>query len=372
MDITISKEELSKALGITQGIVDRKTTMPILVNILISASEGSVSFASSDLEITAVTRPEASIHRPGKTTVNARVFNDIVRELPDGEIRLTLSDGERLEIVSGPSRLKINGQNADEYPGLPGMGLIATESVKASHLLDMINKTLYAVSNDETRFNLNGVCFTTAEENGEKCLRLVATDGHRLALVTRPLGNFTVSEDFIVPRKGLQEVKKILADDPGGEVGLAVQESFLVLDAGRTRVSMRLIDGQFPDYTQVMPKDEGEVAVLPRELTSQALKRVALMVTDKGKCVKMDFSKGKLRISSQSPELGEAQEELDIQYDGEPLSIGFNANYVMDIAGSLENGETMCLDLHGALGPGRFYGEGDESYFGIVMPMRLT
>ncbi|MCB0340005.1 MAG: DNA polymerase III subunit beta, partial [Bdellovibrionales bacterium] len=311
------------------------------------------------------------VSEAGSTTVNAKVFYEIVRELPDEKISMRLGDGERLEIASGNSQLKIIGVSAEEYPSLPGLGLAVKSDLAAEQLSEMISKTVYAVSADETRFNLSGVCFELIKaESGEQLLRMVATDGHRLAMITRPAESLNFQGSALVPRKGLNEVRKLLEDEKG-KVGIEVKEGFLLLQGSRAKVSMRLIDGEFPDYKQVLPKDEGVVAVVSTDEISQALRRVSLVVTDKAKGVRLDFSKGTLRVSSSSPELGEASEQVKVDYDGKPLSVGFNAKYLIDVAASFQEKTNLCMELHGELGPGKFFAQNDESYVAIVMPMRL-
>ncbi len=376
MELTLSKEAFSRALSITQSIVAKKTTMPILVNVLLSTSDGQLRISATDLEITAVVSAQAKIKTKGSTTVNGKILADLVRELPDGDVTLKLSEGERLEVTAKGTKLKIVGISAEEYPSLPGVLFEPQTKVSSKQLLEMINKTLYAVSSDETRFNLNGVCFEiVSEDSGKKAnntLRMVATDGHRLAIITRPAGNLNFQGRVIVPRKGLSEIRKVLNPEQDAPVGLEIKEGFLIVESGDTRVSMRLVDAEYPNYEQVVPKEKGTIAVLPVTELSQALRRAALLVSDKGKCVKMEFASGLLRISSSSPELGEGVEEIPIKYAGQPLSIGFNAVYILDVAMSLGEAQTMSIELSGELGAGRFFGEGDESYFGIIMPMRLS
>lgn len=373
MELTISTADLQKALYLTQSIVEKRTTMPILSNVLLSAQQGKLKISATDLEITAITEVSAAVKSNGSTTVNAKIFADIVKELNDGSIHLKLSEGERLEINSGGSKLKIIGVSADEYPSLPGVGFEVKTKIASQQMLEMISRTIHAVSTDETRFNLNGICFE-AEGQGKKSggtLRLVSTDGHRLAMITRPCGAIGLTDSVIVPRKGISEIRKLLEGE-NREVGIGFHEGFLVIDSEGTKVSVRLIDGEFPDYNQVIPKDKGVNAIVPSKALIQALKRVSLMVTDKGKCIKLDFSKNHLRLSSSSPELGEASEELVIEYAGEPLTAGFNARYLSDFCLSLGEDQSLVMELHGELGPGRFYSSHDQSYIGIIMPMRLS
>lgn len=378
MDLTISKSELSKALFVTESIVEKRTTMPILSNVLLTASDGKLKISATDLEVTALATASAKIRTPGSITVNAKVFSDIVRELPDSDVGLKLGEGDRLEVVSKGSRLKMVGVSAEEFPSLPGVSFEARSKISSKQLLEMINKTVYAVSYDETRFNLNGVCFELVADGkakgkkGPRSLRFVATDGHRLAMITRPVEDLDFEERVIVPRKGLSEIRKLITTDDDVQVGIDIRDGFLLLETAVAKVSMRLIDGEFPDYNQVLPKQPGVVVTLNIDDFAQALRRVALMVSDKGKCVRLDFNGHALRISSSSPELGEAVEELEIKYSGKPLSVGFNAKYILDIAASLGEAQKINLELNGELGPGKFFAEGDESYIGIVMPMRLT
>ena len=376
MELKITQTDLSKALSFVQSIVERKTTMPILANVLLSAEEnGNLRLSATDLEITAVVEVPAEVTASGSTTVSAKVFHEVVRELPDNQVKLELSEGERIQVSSGSSKFSIVGVHAEEFPSLPGISIDPQVAIKGQQLLEMIQKTVYAVSHDETRFNLNGVCFEASEEKGkggESLLRMVATDGHRLSLIQRPVEGIDFDGSPIVPTKGLIEVRKLLDEVQDQEVRVSISDGFFVVDTGKAKVSMRLIDGEFPDYNQVLPKKDGVAIALPVESFAKALKRASLMVTDKGKCIKLDFSTGKLRLSSSSPELGESTEELDLDYKGEHLSIGFNAKYLLDFTASISEEANLVMNLSGELGPAKLFQEQDESYFGIVMPMRLS
>ena len=384
MELTINRNDLHKLLQLTETVVQKKTTMPILSNVLLSANDGILKIAASDLEVTVVSLAEASVKRAGSTTVSGKVFADIVRELPDPTVSLRLTEGERIEIKAARSKIKVVGVGAEEYPSLPGMNLESKGRVLASQLLEMIQQTIYAVSLDETRFTLGGVCFEGYQEgkgkNAQKILRLVATDGHRLAMISRQIEHQIFDDatqadskwgGVIVPRKGLAEIKKIIGDNVDREVGIAVRDGFLLVDAGDAKISMRLIDGAFPDYAQVLPKQTGTIVTVNRNDFVQALRRVALLVSDKGKCVRLELESGKMRILSSSPELGEAIEELEVGYEGERFNVGFNAKYLIDVATTQATATNLCLELNGELGPGKFFPENDDSCVAIVMPMRL-
>ena len=373
MELSTSKSELSKALSITQSIVERKTTMPILSNVLLSTTDGNLQISATDFESTVLVKVRAKVKSSGSTTINARVLTDLIRELPEGEIHIKLSDGERLDISSGNSKFKIIGVSAEEYPSLPGLAAEAHGKVSSQQFLEMVNKTIYAVSQDETRFNLNGICFESCQDGKKNsALRMVATDGHRLAMITRQIDGLSFNERVIVPRKGMAEIRRILDGDSDKTVGVDVTDGFFVIKTDECKFSIRLIDGEFPDYNQVVPKKKGVQMAVQSDKLAQAMKRMSLMVSDKEKCVRLDLSTGRLRISSSSPELGEAREELEIKYEGEPLSVGFNARYLIDVSSSLSEGETLIIELNGELGAARCYPESDESYMAIVMPMRLN
>ena len=373
MELQISKNDLNKILGVIQNVVEKRNTMPILANVLLSASDGFLKVSATDLEISATAKAPAQIERVGSTTVNAKVLCDLVRELPDEQVHLKLGEGERLEVISGKSQMRIIGVSSEEFPSLPGLGLKVEAQLPSQQLVEMIAKTIYAVSADETRFNLSGICFELHEAEGDsaKVLRMVATDGHRLAMINRSVDKLSFDESVLVPRKGLAEIKKLLDGEESG-VGIGIQEGFMVVETETAKIAVRLIDGEFPDYNQVLPKQDGVQALVSSDELTHALRRVSLLVTDKTKGVRLDFTKDSLRISSSSPELGDASEEIGVEYGGDPLSIGFNAKYLLDIAASVEETTQLCIELNGELGPGKFFSGTDDSYFGIVMPMRLV
>ncbi|RMD86182.1 MAG: DNA polymerase III subunit beta [Candidatus Dadabacteria bacterium] len=373
MELTIQKSELSKIMSVVSTVVQKKTTMPILVNVLLSAQDGELSISATDLEIAAQARASADISKAGSTTVNARVFGDIIRELPDSDVRLSVGEEDMLSVECGNSHTKIICINADEYPGLPGHHIRGNSTISARQLSEMINKTVYSVSLDETRFNLNGVCFEAVGSDRRR-LRMVATDGHRLALIERDGPAIEIEEESVlIPRKGLLEVKKLLDEEVGDrEVAIAVSEGFFVVESDLAKISVRLIDGEFPDYNQVIPREKGTRAEVNSSELLAALRRVSLLVTDKAKGARFDFSSDTLAISSSSPELGEAREEVPVKYEGEPLSIGFNARYIMDVIVALEEPTNLVMELNGELGPGKLYAEQDRDCIAIVMPMRLS
>jgi DNA polymerase-3 subunit beta len=372
MELVVTKEQLSYALALTASLTGRKSTMPILSNVLITAEEGCLRVLGSDIELTTVASVPAKVKKAGSTTLSAKLFSDIVRELPDGDVTLKLVEGERVEIITHASKLKMVGASATEYPSINGTSLKPSGEIATIQLLDMINKTIYAVSLDENRYNLSGVCLEVISEGKKGAqLRMVATDGHRLAVITRPAGSLQFEGRIIVPKKGLLEIKKLLNPEQEEHIKIDVQEGFLILEGKRSKISIRLVDSEYPDYSAVIPKGNGTIAIVPSRELIQALRRTSLIVTDRSKCVKLDFTEDTLKISSSSPELGEAAEELTCAYKGKHMSIGFNAHYVIDFASSLGEDQRVSLELNGEHAGAKFTAEGDESYFGVVMPMRL-
>jgi DNA polymerase-3 subunit beta len=385
MEITIPKVELSKLLHITLAIAEKKSTMPVLGNLLLEADDSSFKITASDIEITAVASSKATVRGKGSITVPAKMFGELVRELPDGDVTLKAGDRDRIEITAGSSKLKIVGTSSDEYPIPSSLSLDTKCKLSAQTLVEMINQTLYAVSLDEGRYNMNGVAMELIQEGKALSLRMIATDGHRLALITRPLQgvDFTgltakgskksegTSDHVIVPRKGLAEIRKALETVGDVAVGVDVINGFLVLESSSWKLVVQLLDSEFPNYEQVLPKGDGtKVAVLSSQL-AQALKRVSLVVSDKNKGVRLDFFKNMIRVSSSSPELGEAQEELEVDYKGKDFSIGFNARYVIDALATAGESQPYILELSGESGPAKMYAESDESAIAIVMPLRL-
>lgn len=368
MKLVIDKKKLQSVLNYCSGIVDRRATMPILANLVLSTRNNRLTISASDLEVTAVASVAAEIEESGSTTVNAKIFNDIIRELPDGNIQIELSEAERLLIKAGGATLKVFAVSDEAYPTLPGIGINTVSKISATKFLDMINKTIFAVSNDETSQHLTGVCLANQGSN----IRMVATDGHRISIVDRSISGLKIDNSVIIPKKGLIEVKKYLSELEDAEVGLAIKDGFLVISTDQVKFSIRLIDAEFPDYQQVVPKESISECLLEGNEFGRALKRVSLLATDQMKGVRLNFKPGKLEIKSSSPELGEAKESIKVDYQGDPVEIGFNSLYLQDLVNTLSDYENVKIKLNGALGPGMFLAEEDPQYFCVVMPMRLS
>jgi len=382
MELKIGVQELVRALARSQGIAERKTTMPILAHVLLDASkDGVLHVSATDLDISVSSDHPCAVAASGRVTVPARQLYEIARSLPENEAVLKRAANNYLEIRSGTAEFRLVGLPAEDFPALPRFETVPFVTVDPKELLEMIELTAFAVSSDETRYNLNGVFFEpgAAEESGPAVLRAVATDGHRLALAERPIGgDFHMKKGAILPRKGLAEMKKLLTEGGEGETKLGFVENSAVLQRPGAKLVMRLIDGVFPDYRQVIPKQGEKVFTIGRERFLDTLRRVSLLSGDKAHAVKLELAPGLLKVLSQSPDLGEAREEVPVVYEGEALKIGFNARYIIDVLQALATldpvaGQDVVVELADDLSPGvvRPAGESKIRYTAVVMPMRI-
>ncbi len=373
MKISLPKSELQRGLSRIQSIVEKRNTMPILANVLLDASggeEGTLEFAATDLEVGIRSVHSAEVETPGRVTASAKKLYEIVRELPDEPVHIEVTSDAYLSIRCARADFTLAGNSAEEYPTLPTASPGSVATVQAVVLGQMIERTMYAASVDETRYNLNGVFVERVPET-EK-LRMVATDGHRLAYVDRALDVDLggLESGVIIPRKGLAELKKLVDEEDADEVEIGFEgNSALVRKRGVTLV-MRLIEGEFPNYRQVIPKQQGRQLVLPSEVLVQALRRVALLSSERSRAVKLELSSGLLKLSSNNPDLGEAHEELDIDYDGEELEIAFNARYLTDCL-TVMGAKEVRLGIQDGLSPAQLVPTDDEDSLAVVMPMRV-
>jgi DNA polymerase III subunit beta len=368
MEFRIAADELRKALYRAQGIVERKTTMPILANVLVTAGKGGVTVTAFDLDIGIVSEHPAEVTKPGAVTLSAKYVFDIVQNLPEAQVTIRKLPNNYAEISSGPAHFKIVGMAPEEYPKLPKEENAPLVKISGSVLLEMIKKTSFAISTDETRYILNGVFFEPKEGNR---VRMVATDGHRLSLIERELtGDFKLKSGVIIPRKGLFELKRLLDEAPEAECQLGFAENSALFKKPGLTMVMRLIDGQFPEYQRVIPKEGEKQVALPKARFFESLKRIALLSAEKSNAVKISLAENVLRVSANNPDLGEAKDEVEIAYKGAEITIGFNARYLMDVLSALESDE-VTFELGDDHSPGVLHSPGDRSYTAVVMPMRV-
>lgn len=370
MEIKIGKKEFLDGLSWTQSVVDRKATMPILANCCLTAKNKTLTITATDLEIGVLAEYAANVINEGSVTVSARSLFDIIKELPDAPVSIKVQKNNWVLITSGKSEFRIVGLSAEEFPSLPAEAEGEVNSIESADFLEMINKTAYAMSTDETRYNLNGVYLEATKENNGTRLRMVATDGHRLSCIDRPVkGKFDLESGVIVPRKGIMQWKKLLESNKG-EFSLKIDRKHVTVHRDNVTLIIRLIDGQFPPYKQVIPKEHPLHLSLSRDDFCLALRRVMLVTTDRSRGVRFTVSPGNLVLTAKNPDVGEAHEELGVEYSGSVFEVGFNVRYFLDIIGVLED-EKMVIAMKGDVGPCLIRSEVDPSFQAVVMPMRL-
>jgi DNA polymerase-3 subunit beta len=321
-----------------------------------------------DLDIGVVSEHPAEVLKPGAVTVSAKYVFDIVQNAPEALLLIKRLQNNYVEITSGPAHFKIVGMAPEEYPKLPREENAPLVKINGAVLLEMIRKTAFAISTDETRYILNGVYFEP-RESGK--VRMVATDGHRLALVEREMeGEFKLKGGVIIPRKGLLELKRLLDEAPEAECHLGFAESSALFKKSGLTMVMRLIDGQFPEYQRVIPKEGERKLAVPKVRLIEGLKRIALLSADKSNAIKISLSENLLRITSHNPDLGEAKDDMEVAYRGAELTVGFNARYLLDVLSAVDT-EEVALELGDEHSPGVLHAPGDASYTAVVMPMRV-
>lgn len=369
MEISVKREDLLHGLYLVQGVVERRTPQPVLAHVLIEPDGDHVAFSATDMEVGLRCRVPAKVKKGSPVTANARKLYEIAREITADEVTLKASTAGWVDLLGGRSKFKVVSLDPKEFPALPlGPGAAAGTTIKiaAGTLREMIDKTLFAVSTDETRFNLSGVYLESSDDG----LRMVATDGHRLAMIERSLKCVKLPKGVIMPRKGLVEVRKLLEQEEA-ELSLVIAEKDVRVQAGDVSFFMRLVEGDFPDYKQVIPGSTRSKARMNREEFLGALRRIALLASERSHGVKLGLQKGTLEIAASNPEQGEASEDLEVSYTGEPITVGFNARYLLDVLGVHAAGDVIELGLTDEVGPGVLHGSQDPSFTYVLMPMRL-
>ena len=370
MKFKIKKEEFLKGLSRVQSVADRRNTMPILSNVLIEAGEGGTSITATDLEIGVRGLYEAQVDEPGGVTLSARKLFEIVRELPQEEVSVESAENNWATIKSGSAVFKFTGLAKEEFPTLPEMEGAAFIPVDPHMMRELVRKTIFAAGDNDTRYVLNGI-YMSIEKDGGVSVRMVGTDGHRLAIQKVPLEGAGTPEEgtAIIPKKSATELKKLL-DEGGTSLMMALSKNHIVFKIDSLYMVTRLIEGNYPNYEQVIPKDNDKTVVVDKAAFVSALKRVSLLSRERTNAVKFAFTTGNAVLSSQNPEMGEAREDMDVEYKGELLEVGFNAKYLLDALSAMEQ-EKVNLYFKDALSPCILSPVGDAEYKCVVMPMRI-
>jgi len=377
MYFEIDKREFIKGLSLMQSVAGRKTTLPILSHILLEWEKDSLYLTGTDLETGIREELMAKIHEKGKASVSAKKLYEIVRELPDQTIHIRKKDNQWITLQCGKSLFNLAGLDPEEFPSLPPYQEGNFSTVSTGLIREMIEKTVFAASNEESRYHLNGVLFTQTKQGAEEILRMVATDGHRLSLVDRQNKKiFSIEEKgIIMPKKGILEVKKIIGDRDGEEeIGIYFNSTHGFFKLGKSLTVIRLIEGEFPEYEQVIPKGNDKKLIMAKDRIVSSLKRVSTMANERMEGVKFSLKMNSLEMSSTHQDFGDAQEEVEVVYDGPPLQVGFNARYLIEALNVID-AEEVLMELKDEGSPGILKPSspprGVSNQISIIMPMRL-
>lgn len=372
MKVTVERVALLKSLGHVHRVVERRNTIPILSNVLLRAEAGRLALRATDLDLEVTETLAADVGQPGAITVPAHVLYDIIRKLPDGsQVSLeTTGDVGQVVIRSGRSRFNLQALPETDFPDLAAGDLPTRFMVASGELKRLIEKTQFAISTEETRYYLNGIYLHAIESSGKSVLRAVATDGHRLARVETPApAGCSGMPGVIVPRKAVAEARRLLDDAPE-IVTIEASDSKIVFRIGEAVLTSKLIDGSFPDYQRVIPKDNNRIMVVPTKLFKDAVDRVATVSAERSRSVKLSLSAGRLMLAVTHSESGHGAEDIEAEYDSEPMEIGFNAKYLLDVAGQIESEETR-IEFNDAASPARVIDAKDAGAEYVLMPLRV-
>ena len=372
MQLTIERAALLKALGHVQSVVERRNTIPILSNVLLSADRDALTFSATDLDMEIIDETPGRVEGQGQITAPAHTLYEIVRKLPEGaEVELRYAgDDPRLQISAGRSKFNLPVLPAGDFPVMSSDGLSSRITLETNDLIRLIDKTRFAISTEETRYYLNGLYLHTVSEGGEAKLRAVATDGHRLALAEMPAPEGCAGlPGVIIPRKTIQEARRLL-EDASGMVEMQISQAKVRFEFGRAALTSKVIDGSFPDYVRVIPKDNQRVVMVDNALFAQAVDRVATISAEKSRSVKMAVEPGRLILTVRNMEAGQAVEEVEVDYDGESFEIGFNARYLLDVAGQIQ-GESAEFRFADPASPTLVLDPVDRGVQYVLMPLRV-
>ena len=367
MKLTIDRMSLLRPLGHVQSVVERRNTIPILANVVLRAEEGELSLTATDMDMDIATEVGCSVMTIGTTTMSAHLLYDIARKLPDGaEVEIAVNDGHAM-VSAGRSSFRLPTLPVEDFPAISSNELPVNFSLTAADMRDLIDATRFAISTEETRYYLNGIYIHKAE-SGELCA--VATDGHRLAMTRQALPSGAAQmPSIILPRKAVNELRKLL-DDFDGDVLIGLSETRAEFRFGVVRLTSKLIDGTFPDYTRVIPVGNDRIMQVDVSAFSAAVDRVSTIASEKSRSVKMGLRSGVLTLSASNTDASSATEELEVSYDGPEMEIGFNARYLLDIAGQV-NSDMIEFALADQGSPSLVRAPGDEASLFVLMPMRV-
>jgi len=363
MRFHIHRDVLLDGLLKTVPVAEKKSTLPILSHLLLAASDSVLSITATDLEVGIQAKFDCDVQDPGSSTVPSRKFLEIVRELPPVPVAVELQETGRVRVIAGESAFELAGMDPGDYPVWSALEHVQRTTVPAEKLTKMIEKTLFAASTDDSRYNFNSVLFEQVDNNTV----LVATDGHRLAKIEDEVG-LQLDARVLVPKKSLTDVKRVL-DDVKDEVSLGFEPKNMVVGAKNVTMTVRLVDGDYPDYNKVIPKTAEMVVKADRGRVIQTIKRVAVLTSERNKGIFVTFSPGKLEMTATHPDLGTAKDSVEVEYDGTQFEVIFNAAYFLESLGAIDT-DSVVLEYRSAGGPLIVCPEPKGNYFNLVMPMR--
>ena len=372
MEFNIKRDLFSVGIQKTLGIVEKKTTMPILSNLLLRAGQNRVTIMATDREIGLVADYEAEVLRDGEITLSARKLHEMVREIQGEMLHVAKNERDIVILTCNKATYRIPGIPADDYPVVADQEDIPFYKVKGGILRELIRKTAFAMSTDEMRKTLCGVLMETEKAGETFLIRMVATDGHRLAMMKMETGEkdfLTMEKGVIIPRKGLGEIRR-LVEDGSGDVFLGVRQGMFIVKTDHTLLKVSLVDGDYPDYRRVIPAEKGVVLGIEKDKLLHTLRRMSVISSDRYNGVIMTLSPGKIVLNSNNPDVGEANDEIDIVYEGEGKSVGYNVTYLTDAIDVIDE-ERIDFEVGEGMKPGIVRAVGNENYFCIVMPLKL-
>ena len=371
MKLTIERAAFLKALTHVQSVVERRNTIPILSNVMLTAQKGRLGLAATDMDLTIVEQVDATASRTGSTTAPAHTMYEIVRKLPEGtQVEIDTGTDSSLTLRAGRSRFTLQCLPVADFPQMNDGDLPHKFQISSADLKTIIDRTRFAISTEETRYYLNGIYVHAAKAQGVDVLRGVATDGHRLARVELPLpAGAADMPGVIVPRKAVGELRKLI-DEADGPVDVELSETKIRFSLGSVTLTSKLIDGTFPDYERVIPNGNDKLLEVPCAEFSAAVDRVATISTEKSRAIKLTLGKNALTLSATSPDAGSATEEIEVGYGGSPIEIGFNSRYLLDITSQISGTDARFL-MADAGSPTVVRDAADESALYVLMPMRV-
>jgi DNA polymerase III subunit beta len=363
MHFEIERDAFLEGLSKTVPITEKRTTLPILSHVLFDAKDSKLVLIATDLEVGLKISYDCTVKEEGSLTVPSKKIYEIIRELRSGPVTVEEKENSRIKIIAGQSTFELAGMDAADYPAWAALEEVNFVSIQAADLLYMIDKTLFASSNDESRYNLNGVLFEEEDDH----TRLVATDGHRLASISRSLG-MALQSKLVVPKKGLLELRRIL-EGIKGEISIGFEQKNIVIQTDRFVMTVRLIEGEYPDYRKVIPAGTGRLIKIDRAQLLQTAKRVAILTSERNKGVNVNVGANLIELTATHPDLGTARDVIDVDYSGEEFNLIINAAYLIEALNVVDS-DTITLEYHRDGAPIVLRPEPTKDYFNLVMPMR--